>query len=120
LRALSGTGSEFVPRMDVSDTDKEIMITAELAGIDEKDVDITLQDDVLTIRGEKKVQRDENEKSYHLVERSSGTFSRSIALPAEIEQDKIEATFKKGVLTIRLPKQPVEESKAKKIEIKGQ
>ena len=120
LRTLSRVGADFVPRMDVSDTDKEITITAELAGIDEKDVDITLQDDVLTIRGEKKVERDEKDKNYRLVERSSGTFSRSIALPAEVQQDKIEASFKKGVLTVRLPKLPVEESKAQKIEIKGE
>lgn len=120
LRALSRSADEFAPRMDVSETDKEITITAEMAGIDEPDVDVTLQDDVLRIHGEKKIERDEKNERFCLTERSCGTFSRSIVLPTEVQQDKIDASFKKGVLTIRLPKVPVEESKAKKIEIKSQ
>lgn len=120
FHALGRGGDGFIPRMDVAETDKEIILTAELAGIDEKDVDITVQDDVLTVRGEKKVERDEKNQRYCLTERSHGTFSRSITLPAEVQQDKIEASFKKGVLTVRLPKVPVEESTAKKIEIKSE
>jgi len=120
FHVLGRGGDGFIPRMDVAETDKEIALTAELAGIDEKDVDIQLQDDMLTIRGEKKVERDEKNQQYRLTERSYGTFSRSIALPAEVQQDKIEASFRKGVLTVRLPKAPVEESKAKKIEIKSE
>lgn len=116
-RFLNREGVAFIPRIDVSDSEKETVVTAELAGIDEKDVDITLQDGVLTIRGDKKVERDEKEECYCLIERSCGTFSRSLALPAEVEQDKIKASFKNGVLTVRLPKLPAEESKAKKIEI---
>ncbi len=119
LRTWSRWAEGFVPRMDMTDTENEITIMAELAGVDEKDVDITVQDDVLTIRGEKKTEHDEKNHRCCLAERSYGTFSRSIVLPAEIEQDKIEASFKKGILTVRLPKLPVEESKAKKIEIKG-
>lgn len=119
LRAWSRSGGGFIPRMDMTDTENEITVTAELAGVDEKDVDITMQDDVLTIRGEKKIERDEKSQRYCLSERSCGTFSRSILLPAEVEQDKIEASFKKGILTVHLPKLPVEEAKAKKIEIKG-
>ena len=120
LRALSRSTREFAPRMDVSETDKEITITAELAGLNEKDVDVTLKDDVLTIHGEKKIERDEKNERFSLTERSCGTFSRSIVLPTEVQQDKIDASFKQGVLTVRLPKVPVEESKAKKIEIKSQ
>lgn len=111
---------DFVPRMDVSETEKEYTLTAELAGIDEKDVDITLQDNVLTIRGEKKVERDEKNERCSLMERSYGTFSRSVALPVEVEEDRIEASFKNGVLTVRLPKTEIQEPKAKKIEIKSQ
>ena len=120
LHGLTRSGDGYIPRMDVSETDTEITLTVELAGIDEKDVDITLQDNILTIRGEKKNERDEKNEHYHLTERSSGTFSRSISLPAEVQQDAIDASFKKGLLTVRLPKLPVEESKAKKIEIKSQ
>jgi HSP20 family protein len=116
-----GRGSEgFIPRMDVAETDKEITLNMELAGIDEKDVNITLQDDVLTIRGEKKIERDEKNQRYSLTERSYGTFSRSLSLPTEIQQDNIQASFKKGVLTVRLPKAAVPEAKATKIEIKNE
>lgn len=111
---------DFVPRMDVSESEKEYTLTAELAGLNEKDVDITLQDNVLTVQGEKKGERDEKNGRWSLTERSYGTFSRSIALPAEVEEDKIEASFKDGVLTVRLPKSEVQEPKAKKITIKSQ
>ncbi len=120
LGVLGRSAADFAPRMDVSETDKEIVISAELAGIDQKDVDVTLQDDVLTIRGEKKIERDEKNGRYSLTERSCGTFSRSIVLPTEVEQDKIDASYKQGVLTIRLPKVPAPEPKTKKIEIKTQ
>ena len=119
FRSMTGA-VDFVPRMDVSETEKEYTITAELAGMDEKDVDLTLKDGVLTIHGEKKTERDEKNERSCLTERSYGTFSRSIALPAEVDQEKIDAAFKKGILKITLPKVPVEEAKAKKIEIKGE
>lgn len=109
---------EFVPRIEVCETENEIKVTAELAGMDEKDVEVSLQDDTLTIRGEKKVQRDEQSERCFLTERSYGSFSRSILLPETIQQDKINAVFKKGILTLTLPKAPAQESKAKKIEIK--
>jgi len=122
LSPFHGTdgGEGFFPRMDVAETDKEITINAELAGIDEKDVDITLLDNVLTVRGEKNIHRDEKKECSHLIERSYGTFSRSIVLPVEVQEDKIEASFKNGVLTVRLPKVPVAQAKATKIEIKNQ
>jgi len=120
FRALGRVDGGFMPRMDVAETDKEVTITAELAGLDEKDVEITLQDNVLTIKGEKKAERQENQANRYVAERSYGAFCRSIELPAEVEQDKIDATFKKGILTVRLPKTPVEEAKAKKIEIKAE
>jgi len=109
---------QFVPRVDISETEKEIKVTAELAGLDEKDVEITLHDDVLTIKGEKKEEHQEKNERLFVSERSYGSFSRSIVLPETIQQDKINAVFKKGVLTLTLPKAPAEETKAKKIEIK--
>lgn len=117
---LLGGTEAFVPRMDVEETDTDITLTAELAGMDEKDVEITVHEDVLTIKGEKKSAREEKEGAGCLTERSYGSFSRSIALPAEVDQENIDAAFKKGVLTVTLPKVPVEEAKAKKIEIKGE
>ncbi|MHC4883192.1 MAG: Hsp20/alpha crystallin family protein [Planctomycetota bacterium] len=120
LRALTRGTNGFMPRMDIAETDTDITLCAELAGMDEKDVEITVHDDVLTITGEKKSAREEKEGERFLTERSYGSFSRSIALPAEVDQDKIDASFKKGVLTVKLPKVPVEETKAKKIDIKGE
>lgn len=119
LQALTQAGA-FVPRMDVVETDKDLVITAELAGMDEKDVEVTLKDDVLTIKGEKKTERDEKDRRGFLCERTYGNFSRSVALPDGVETDSIDASFKKGVLSVRLTKTPVEEPKTKKIEIKAE
>jgi len=94
------------------------MATAELPGVDEKDVDVTLADGVLTIRGEKKTERDEKDKNWPVVERSYGSFSRTISLPFDVDPAKVDAKFEKGVLRIHLPK-PVEVAKKQqKIEIK--
>ncbi|HOK95346.1 MAG TPA: Hsp20/alpha crystallin family protein [Anaerohalosphaeraceae bacterium] len=120
FRSLARGANEFIPRIDVTENDTEITVTAELAGMDEKDIEITLQDDVLTIKGEKKAEREEKDVNRYLCERSYGSFCRAIELPAEIQQDKIEATCKKGILTVRLPKTPAAQSKAKKIEVKGE
>lgn len=108
----------LTPRLDVSEGKDGIDIVAELPGVDEKDIDVTLADDVLTIRGEKKNERDEKNKNWHIVERSYGSFSRSIALPFEADPGKIEAKFDKGVLRVHLPKSAEAVRKEKKIEIK--
>jgi HSP20 family protein len=105
-------------RLDVSETDKEIKVTAELPGVDEKDVEITLTDDLLTIKGEKKVEEERKDDSYHMVERSYGSFARSLRLPFSVDQDKVEARFEKGVLTVRLPKPAEAQRPARRIEIK--
>lgn len=120
FRALSRGTEAFMPRLDIEETDSDITINAELAGMDEKDVEITVHDDVLTIKGEKKTEHEDKDGGRYLTERSYGSFSRSIALPAEVDQEKIDASFKKGVLKVKLPKVPVEETHAKKIEIKGE
>ncbi len=107
------------PRLDVKEDDKAYHITAELPGLSEKDVEMTFDDGVLTLRGEKKIEREEKGQTWHIVERSSGSFSRQLALPCAIDAEKIEAKFDKGVLTVELPKMAEEKAKAKKIEIKG-
>jgi HSP20 family protein len=109
-----------IPKIDVAESKDAIDVTAELPGVDEKDVDITLADDVLTIRGEKKSEREEQDKdkNWHVVERSYGSFSRSIPLPFEPDASKVEAKFDKGVLRIRLPKSEEVTKKEQKIEIK--
>jgi len=109
--------AEWAPAVDVSETGERIVIKAEVPGIEVKDIDISLSGDVLTIKGEKKSEREETKEDYHLVERSCGSFFRSLKLPAAVEVDKIEARYEKGVLTITCPKK--EEVKPKTIEIKG-
>jgi HSP20 family protein len=107
------------PTADVSETDKTIEVSVELPGMDEKDIEVSMSDDVLTIRGEKKTEIEKKEKGYYLSERSFGSFYRTIPLPAGVDTGKAEAQFKKGVLTITLPKAPEAEEKIKKIQVKG-
>ena len=106
-------------KLDVKEDEKGFHVAAELPGLSEKEVDVTFHDGMLTIRGEKKVERDEKTDKWHIVERSSGSFSRQLSMPTNIDADKIEAKFDKGVLTVCLPKLPDEKAGAKKIEVKG-
>jgi HSP20 family protein len=107
---------DLLPSMDLSETDKEIEITVELPGLEEKDVEVNVADDVLTIRGEKKSHREEKEKDYRLVERSSGSFMRTVELPAGVDANAIKAEMSKGVLKVSVTKPAPAE--AKKIDIK--
>jgi HSP20 family protein len=107
---------EWLPSLDVAETKNEIVVKAEVPGLDPKDIDISLSDGLLTIKGEKKQEREEKEEDYHLVERSYGTFTRSIGLPKEVQRDKINASYKNGVLKVVLPKS--EEAKKKELKIK--
>lgn len=109
-----------MPRVDVAETDKEVTVSADLPGLDEKDVQVTLDEDVLTIRGARKDEREEKKRNYHLVERSYGEFHRSIPLPGGLDKDQVKATFKKGVLTVTLPKLPEAQSKKKTIAIESE
>ena len=108
------------PKIDVAETKDANDVTAELPGVEEKDIELTLSEGLLTIRGEKKSERNEQDakKNWYAVERSYGSFSRSIALPFEPTSDKVEAKFDKGVLRVHLPKPPEAASKQQKIEIK--
>ena len=118
---LAGIGSDMLaPRIDIAESKDAIDLTAELPGVDEKDVDVTLADGVLTIRGEKKAERDEKDKdkNWHVVERSYGSFSRTISLPFDPDSAKVEANFEKGVLHIHLPKPAEVAKKQQKIEVK--
>lgn len=110
--------SAFTPKVDVTENDKEIKISAELPGMDEKDIDVSLQKDMLTIKGEKKEEKEDKGKDYYRMERSYGSFSRTIPLPVEVETDKVDAKFKKGVLSITLPKTANAVAETKKITVK--
>jgi HSP20 family protein len=109
----------FVPTVDVTEEDKEVRISAELPGMDEKDIDVTVRNNILTIQGEKKQEQEEKQKGFYRKESSYGTFRRVIDLPAEVDESKAEAEFKKGILRIRLPKTAEAQTKTKKIKIKS-
>ena len=106
------------PKMDVSETDKEFKVSAELPGMDEKDIEVSVSNEVLNIRGEKKAEKEEKKPNYYCMERSFGKFQRSIPLPIEVDKDQVKATFKKGVLNIVLPKSEKAVKDNKKIEVK--
>jgi HSP20 family protein len=106
----------LTPTIDVTETDKEIEITAELPGLEEKDVEVNVADNVLTIRGEKKADKEEKNKNYQIVERSYGAFARTVELPDGVDPDAIKASIAKGVLKVTVPKPAP--AKTKKVEIK--
>ena len=108
----------LVPHMDVSETDTELRISAELPGVAEKDVEVTLHEDVLTIRGEKKFERTDERENFHFVERSYGTFQRSLRIPYPVNPDEVQASFDRGVLTVTLPKSQPQE-KSRRIEVRS-
>lgn len=107
------------PAVDLVEKEDRYLVTAELPGIDEKDVDVKIADNILTIKGEKKEEREEREKGRYLSERRYGAFTRSFQLPTGVDEAKIEATFEKGVLTVTLPKTAEAKAKEKKIAIKA-
>jgi HSP20 family protein len=107
-----------VPAVDVAEKEKEYEITAELPGMDEKNIDVKFADGILTIKGEKTEEKEEKKKDYYLSERRFGSFHRSFQVPARVDGDKIEASFKNGVLTVVLPKSAEARQSEKKIAIK--
>jgi len=107
---------EWMPSLDVSETKDNIVVKVEVPGMDGKDIDISFANGVLTIKGERKQEKEEKDENYHRVERSYGAFSRSTRLPKDIQGDKIKASCKDGVLKITLPKS--EEAKKKEVKIK--
>lgn len=109
---------EVAARADVSETEKELIVKVELPGMSEKDVDISISRDMLTISGEKKQEKEQNEKGWYRMERQYGSFTRSIPLPYEIESDRAEAQYRNGVLSIRLPKTAVQQKATKSIPVR--
>ena len=111
------TLGEWEPTLDVSEDKDTVTVKAELPGVEQKDIAVSLQDGVLTIKGEKQAEKEEKDKRYHRVERSCGAFFRSIRMLAAVEAGKVTATFKDGVVTITLPKAP--EAKGTTIPVKA-
>jgi HSP20 family protein len=107
------------PAVDVVEKDNAYEIIAELPGMDEKNVEVKVVDDTLTIKGEKQEEKEEKKKDYYLQERHFGSFERAFAIPQGVDTDMIEASFKKGVLTVRLPKKPEAVKPEKKITVKA-
>ncbi len=112
-------GFAAMPAVDVSETDKAYEITAELPGMDEKNVEVKVANGVLTIKGEKQDEKEEKKKDYYMRERSFGSFERTFSVPDGVESDKIEASFKKGVLSVTLPKSAEAQNAEKKITVKA-
>jgi len=106
-------GAAWIPPLDVAETKDEVIVTVELPGIDPSNVEVTLANGVLTIKGEKKHER--KDERYHLIERTYGAFTRSLRLPVDVDEEKVKATYKDGVLKIVMPK--VEKAKEKEIRI---
>jgi HSP20 family protein len=113
------TSAKLVPSLDVTEDDKGFNVSVELPGMDEKDVAVSVRDRVLTIRGEKKEEKEKKEKDVYRSERAYGSFRRVMELPADVDAEKIEASFKKGVLTIALPKSKEAQAKVKQIPVKA-
>lgn len=116
FRGFAGVGA--VPAVDIAEKDKEYEITAELPGMDENNIDVKFADGMLTIKGEKKEEKEERKKDYFLSERRYGSFQRSFPVPESVDANRIEAKFVNGVLTIRLPKSAEAQKNEKKIAIK--
>ncbi|MFY9399689.1 MAG: Hsp20/alpha crystallin family protein [Desulfomonilia bacterium] len=109
----------FYPQVDMTEDENAVYVTAELPGLDEKDIEINLSKDSITLKGEKKEEREEKGKESYYMERSYGSFTRVLPIPVEINPDKVEATFKKGVLNITMPKVQTEKKEQRKIKIKS-
>jgi len=108
--------AEWAPAVDIQETDKEYLVKAELPEVEKNDVKVTVQDNILTIQGERKQEKEEKGKKFHRIERSYGTFLRTFGVPEEVEPTKVEAEFKDGLLKVHLPK--TEKPRVKAIEVK--
>lgn len=116
LPAFAAGERDWMPAFDVSETENEIIVKAEIPGMKVEDIDVRLTDGLLTIKGERKMEKEDKQENYHRIERRFGTFSRSLNLGLKVKADGIDADYKDGVLTVSLPK--AEEDKPKKIEVK--
>jgi HSP20 family protein len=114
---IPGQEGEWAPSVDISETGKELIVKAEVPGLDPKDVDVSLEGNILTLRGERRKEEEETGENFHRIEQRHGSFFRSIRLPAEVDVNKVKAQYKNGILKINLPK--IKEAAVKKIEIKS-
>jgi HSP20 family protein len=114
----SGITGDFAPRLDISETEKEVTLSAELPGMEPEDINIAIVRGTLTISGEKQIETEEKGKRFYRVERSYGSFHRTIPLPNEVDEDKIDAKFKRGVLKVKLPKTKAAQEQSRRIPIK--
>lgn len=105
----------WAPAVDIRETEEAYLVHAELPGLSKDDIDITLEENVLKLSGERRWEQDVNEEQYHRIERSYGTFTRAFSLPSRVDATQVEASFKDGVLTVTVPK--MEEAKPRKISI---
>ncbi|MCR9139679.1 MAG: Hsp20/alpha crystallin family protein [Alphaproteobacteria bacterium] len=112
-----GFNGQIVPRLNLSETEDAVEITAELPGVGEDEVDVSVSSNVLTLKGEKSAKKEEKDKDYHVVERSYGSFARTIPLSFDINPDEVDAKFSNGVLTITIRKPPEIAAKTKKIAV---
>jgi len=112
-------GENFIPSVDVKEEDDQVIVAAELPGLDQRDIDVEVTQDSVRIAGEKRKEQKKEEKGYYHRETSYGAFERIIDLPAAVDEDKAEAEFSKGILTIKLPKSEQARSKRKKVEVKS-
>ena len=117
--SAEGTFSFNVPAVDVTEDDKTYKVAAELPGLDEKDIEVSVTGDVLTLKGEKRQEKEEKDKNWYVSERAYGSFQRAFSLPQGVDRDKIAAEFAKGVLTVTLPKSAETQKQQKKIEVKA-
>ena len=109
---------EWIPSIDVSETRDAIMVKADLPGMESKDIEVNLQSGTLTIKGEEKAEEEKRDEYFHYQERRRGSFQRSIRLPVDVKEDKVEASFKNGILNIKIPK--AEEVKRKLVTIRDE
>ncbi len=116
-KPVDWSGGEWAPSLDLSETKDKVVVKVEAPGIDPQEMDISLTNGVLTIKGEKKREREETDQNYHLVERSYGAFSRAVRLPSEVQEESVKANYKDGVLTITMPKTERAKDRAIKIEV---
>lgn len=116
---LAGASGFNTPAIDVTETDDELQVTADLPGMNEKDVEVELDEQALVLRGEKRMDREEKKRNWHISERSYGSFQRTIPLPSGLDPARIRASFKNGVLTVRLPKTLEAKSRRRTIDIES-
>ena len=112
------TTGDWVPRVDIAETDKEFSIRAEIPEVKKEDVKITVDNGILTIRGERTQEKEKKEKKFHRIERFYGSFMRSFTLPDNVDENKIEASFKEGMLNLTIPKTDAAKPKAIEVKVK--